>query len=271
MAYGNQKPRGGKEYEKRDFVFHSVLVTASPVRLTVDKEPRFFKQKDVDLVDITITDSEGGSNKVTYWCENQACSDFFKGKMGQTFTIIAKGGGKSPEQKATASIDYAGGQKPVTQQSQSAAPAANGGGTGTHRNAQTPEEIKKGVLIAKGDVARGISLIKITLRGMASAAKEMAADKELPITLSTEQIQKFAIFLCIGADRAGHTARMPFNLGYHDLKPIISERSGKKQTETKKEPPRCVECGNEVTKEGETCPDCIALKAETPVEEDVPF
>lgn len=82
MAYQNRnnKPRA-------EILFHSELAKMGPVAVTVDGEPRYVKSKDKFAVDLTMADGTQRS----YWCENEACKEFFKGQKGAAFSLVAAG------------------------------------------------------------------------------------------------------------------------------------------------------------------------------------
>ena len=83
-------------------IYHSELRKAGPVRVTVEHEAQeSTKKKGSYYVTLKID----GQTRY-YSPENQACMDFFNGTKGQTFTIIADGGGKGNEDSAT--IEYVG-------------------------------------------------------------------------------------------------------------------------------------------------------------------
>jgi hypothetical protein len=102
-------------------IYHSELRKAGPVRVTVEAEAQeSTKKKGSYYVTLKIN----GQTRY-YNPENQACMDFFDGTKGQTFTIIADGGGKGQEDTAT--IEYVGEQiseaKPKTNAPPNRAPA----------------------------------------------------------------------------------------------------------------------------------------------------
>jgi hypothetical protein len=98
---------------KRELIFHKALAERGPVRVTVDDNPRYLKNKDAYVIDLTV-----GADKVGYWAENEACKSFFDGQKGRTFTIIAEGS------RDSATITYVGEQAPPSG-ALPPAPAAN--------------------------------------------------------------------------------------------------------------------------------------------------
>lgn len=96
-------------------LYHSALCKMGVVKVTVKTEKQ--KSQFPNSPDYVTLEIDG--KPYYYKSENQGCADFFDGKRGQTFALLAEGGGKdSPE---TATIQYVGEpasnlQKPQQQQ-----------------------------------------------------------------------------------------------------------------------------------------------------------
>lgn len=102
--------------EKKKGIYHSELRKAGPVRVTVEAEAQESTKKKGSYY---ITLKIDGQTRY-YNPENQTCMDFFDGTKGQTFTIIADGGGKGNEDTAT--IEYVGEQVSETKPKTNAPP-----------------------------------------------------------------------------------------------------------------------------------------------------
>jgi hypothetical protein len=77
-------------------LYHSELKKLSPVRVTVETDVLESQKKKGSYY---VTLNVNGEQRY-YTPENQACMDFFADKKGQTFTIVAEGGGKGSEDSA---------------------------------------------------------------------------------------------------------------------------------------------------------------------------
>jgi len=83
-------------------LYHSALKKMGPIRVTVQSDVLQSKfPGKPDYVCLRI-----GTEDFNYSLENPTCGDVFEGQKGNTFTIIADGGGKGKEDTAT--VTYVG-------------------------------------------------------------------------------------------------------------------------------------------------------------------
>ena len=132
MAFGNRGGSGGGGRggrEKRDLLFHKALSEMGPVRVTVDDNARYLKAKDAYVVDLTIK-----GEPLSYWCESEQCLNFFEGKKGRTFTLIAEGS----RDKAT--INYVGESGETAGQHKPPPQSSAGEASAPARTQQAPAE-----------------------------------------------------------------------------------------------------------------------------------
>ena len=111
-------------------LYHSALRQLGPVRVTVKSDvlqSKFSKPNapKPDYVVLEISGEEWGYN-----LENPTCGEVFEGQKGNTFTIVADGGGKGKEDTAT--VTYVG------EAAEEAAPARPGPAAPAPRKAMTP-------------------------------------------------------------------------------------------------------------------------------------
>jgi len=87
-------------------LYHSALRQLGPVRVTVESDvlQSKFSKPGAPKPDYVILNIAGES--WNYSLENPTCGDVFEGQKGNTFTVIADGGGKGKEDSAT--VTYVG-------------------------------------------------------------------------------------------------------------------------------------------------------------------
>ena len=87
-------------------LYHSALRQLGPVRVTVESDvlQSKFSKPGAPKPDYVILNIAGES--WNYSLENPTCGDVFEGQKGNTFTIVAEGGGKGKEDSAT--VTYVG-------------------------------------------------------------------------------------------------------------------------------------------------------------------
>ena len=89
-------------------MYHSDMAKLGPVQVTVDSEPQVGRvggdpsAKPYEFVLLTLAVRGKPKEQVAHTFENPACRDFFVGKAGKTFTLVAQG------VKAEASFVYVG-------------------------------------------------------------------------------------------------------------------------------------------------------------------
>lgn len=262
--------------DDRDMVFHNALVEASPIRVRVDDEPFWLKSKGVYLVSLTLYDNEGSKTEAKYWAENEDCGEFFKGRKGETLTIVASGGGKGAKEKASAKIEEdgggEGGGEPERRQSQQSSRAPQ---SQSRTAPQISEE--NAVSHARVFAARRISLRKLCVKAIKAFSDECV--KQGMPAMPPESFWAQVTSLCISVEaeglaiRRGFADAMPVNLDFATLKPVHSGKSAAQKQEKKKpEPATCKVHGCVLTSDG-GCPQCEAAEAEKAAQEtdDVPF
>lgn len=98
-------------------LYHSALRQLGPVRVTVKSDvlQSKFSKPNAPKPDYVVLEIAG--EEWNYSLENPGCGDVFDGKKGETFTVVADGGGRGKEDTAT--VTYVG---------ESAEPSDNDGG-----------------------------------------------------------------------------------------------------------------------------------------------
>jgi len=98
-------------------LYHSALRALGPVRVTVKSDvlQSKFSKPNAPKPDYVVLEIAG--DEWNYSLENPGCGDVFDGKKGETFTVVADGGGRGKEDTAT--VTYVG---------ESAEPSDNDGG-----------------------------------------------------------------------------------------------------------------------------------------------
>lgn len=87
-------------------LYHSALKQLGPVRVTVKSDvlQSKFSKPNAPKPDYVILEIAG--EEWNYSLENPTCGDVFEGQKGNTFTIVAEGGGRGHEDSA--SVTYVG-------------------------------------------------------------------------------------------------------------------------------------------------------------------
>jgi hypothetical protein len=210
---------------KRELIFHKTLCERGPVRITVDDNPRYLKNKDAYVIDLTV-----GTDKVGYWAENEACKSFFDGQKGRTFTIIAEGS------RDSATITYVGEQAPpsgalppapavnrpppppathapTTPPPQAAAPAAV-----RAANGRDAVDKLRGGMIAAGQVGVALQLAAEQCLAAAEGFYHRRMGAAMPAEVRVGMVNHIAETLCdgetirsalISMDRLGAVGSMP--------------------------------------------------------------
>lgn len=82
-------------------LYHSALKQLGPVRVTVKSDvlKSKFSKPNAPKPDYVILEIAG--EEWNYSLENPTCGDVFEGQKGNTFTVVAEGGGKGKEDTAT--------------------------------------------------------------------------------------------------------------------------------------------------------------------------
>lgn len=291
-------PRNNKP--QNDLVFHSALVQASPVRITVDDEPRWIDKKNNYVVDITIHQQNGPAMSVTYWAENNRCGEWFKGQKGRTFTISASGGGKGPA-KETGQIIYvgeSGANLPPAAPPPAAPPAPSypppqgyppaSGHTAPPPAAPpvnrppppTAEERTKredrGLNDAKRHIARNETILKLVLRRAMVVKQEFEeftaglpeAHPHRGMKMSEELFRTTVATLLYGTESSGVSHDVPTVIDFKTLQPVRKPGTQPppqpQQPPSPPPPPTCPTHGAPLDKDGK----CQACEQE---HDDVPF
>lgn len=87
-------------------LYHSALRQLGPVRVTVKSDvlQSKFSKPNAPKPDYVILEISG--EEWNYSLENPTCGDVFEGQKGNTFTVVADGGGRGKEDSAT--VTYVG-------------------------------------------------------------------------------------------------------------------------------------------------------------------
>lgn len=261
---------------KRDFVFHSALTPAGPMRVTVDGAPRRLKKNNHLVVDLTLHKAGEPSVAVSYYAENEACANFFAGHKGKTFTIVAAGGGKGQEETGT--ITYVGESGAPAQPPPQAAPPANAPAPQqAHPPAAAPpsgltKAAKEAAALkdAKLFVGRNESLVKIALKRAVAVKSEFEAEYHAP--LPDGVLHSVFASLLYGAGGAGIADGLPPCVDFKTLGATAQAKAAAPQQQAPPPPPpppppkpKCPSCGTDLTESGE------CLNTECKTRDDVPF
>jgi hypothetical protein len=202
-------------------LYHGELRKLGPVAVTVTSEPtESTKQKGTYYVELQV---EGRQRY--YHPENDACLEFWRGRRGQSLTVMAIGA------REEAAFETEG--DPVAAQPPRQTPASTSAAKPTptpsgQRAAAPPRETVRQpaaapahgaddpLAAAKHHVARNLTLARIALKATAALAKDYAELNGAPISPQME----VAAFTCLlfGANASVPVARLPLDIDIKTLK-----------------------------------------------------
>lgn len=247
-------------------IFHNSLAGCGPVRVTVVAEPKWLPGKKTFVVELTLHTNP--PQEGAYWAENAACGQFFAGKVGQTFTIIARGGGKTEAEKASAQITYvgeAGAAAPPQQQNQPAQqPVPQQQAT---RHAPGSAKSKDGLRDLKAFMGRNETGIKIALKRAAAVKADFEA--EYNTVMDSALFHSVFSGMLYGVTASGIIQHAPSYIEFKTLLPkgAVAGAPAPASPEPPPSPIMCEKCNlSTVPHKGDWCEKC---KQE--YNDDVPF
>lgn len=193
-------------------LYHSELCGMGPVSVTCVAEPKAStKNKGTFYIELTVH-----GHKRYYNPENEGCKEFWRGRAGQTFTVVAEG------RDGTATITDVGVSgstiappQPPAQPASSTAPKQFHKPTpGQSQSAKPPED---GLLFGKKFVARNASICKVALKAMMQVTTEFETEFQTP--LPPALLPGLFGALLYGASGAGAVNGMPLDLDFKTLLP----------------------------------------------------
>lgn len=188
------------EYKNYPPLYHSHLVKNGPSTMKILHAPKSGERQAGGMwrkCQIEASDGE----EYTFWLDNKAIQDMLAGYVGQTITVVAKGGGKGQEETST--LEIAGQGAATSAPSQSAAPAK-----------QTNSGTKPTARDCKVFLSQATNLMRICVK----KANDIAGEMNLP----AEHRQGIASTLFIESKGRGFVEAMPLDpytpeeIGYTD-------------------------------------------------------
>jgi len=183
-------------------LFHKELRDMSPISVTVkaERQKSTYSKPNAPKPDY-VTLMVNGEERY-YTTENEACAQFFNGKHGQTFTVVAEGS------REDATITCVGQSAATLQQPAARQPTTN------PTPPQAPPETKavNHEKEAGMYIAHRLAGQKLTLRATMALAKEFEA--AYGMTLSDDWLQSINSTLFIAGDRAGMFANLPVTVKF---------------------------------------------------------
>ncbi len=210
--------------EEKKTLYHGEFRSLGPVAVKVLSEPQpSVKQKGKFFVKLEI----GGRMRYLH-PENEACLEFWRGKNGQEFTVVAEG------EREQATLTYVGKsgstvKKPVAKPAASSAaasspepapkpppapPRASRPATAPRQQAAATDA-ESPLQHCKRYVARNASLAKVALKAAYAIKDEV--ETVTPQVMSNELFVAVFTSLLFGANGAGCTVGIPMDLDYTTL------------------------------------------------------